>query len=286
MNGKTQTTQSLTLDRIYRQSPDKVWAAWTDPAAMREWFFPGDVVSVTVERFEARKGGDLRIQFGPGPMGTPTAVGKFTEVVPGKRMAFTWNWEGTPAMPDSLVTIDLAPAGGGTRLTLRHEGLPSRDVAEHFNGGWTGILDRYTVHLDPLANKGVVRRFIEQGAAKNDAKAIDATMGEKFVWHTPMPGAPPTRDGVKMAIAGFRAAFPDYQLNVLDLLGDGDKVVSRIGFTGTNTGSFMGAPPTGKKVALEFWHVERIVDGKIVERWNVMDNMSLLQQLGMAPSGK
>ncbi|MEA3203080.1 MAG: hypothetical protein QOI63_750 [Thermoplasmata archaeon] len=279
---KTQTTQSLTLERTYKQSPDKVWAAWTSPAALRDWFYPGDVASVSVERFEPRKGGALRVQFGPGPMGTPTAVGTFTDVVPGKRLAFTWNWEGAPAMPDSLVTIEMAKAGAGTKVTLRHDGLPTREAADHHNLGWTGILDRYTLLLDPMANKDVVRRFIEQGAAKNDAKAIDATVSASFVWHTPMPGAPPTRDGVKASIIGFRQAFPDYQLKLLDLLGDGDKVVSRVQFTGTNQGPVMGMPATGKKVSLEFWHIERIVDGKIQERWNVMDNLAFMQQLGMA----
>lgn len=278
---KTQTTQSLTLERTYKQSPDKVWSAWTDPAALREWFYPGDVASVSVERFEPRRGGALRIQFGPGPMGTPTAVGTFTDVVPGKRLAFTWNWEGQPAMPDSLVTIEMAKAGAGTRVTLRHDGLPSREVADHHNLGWTGIMDRYTLLLDPMANKDVVRRFILEAAAKNDAKAIDATVSEAFVWHTPMPGAPPTRDGVKASIHGFRQAFPDYQLKLLDILGDGDKVVSRVQFTGTHKGPMMGLPATGKKVTLEFWHIERIADGKIMERWNVMDNLAMMQQLGL-----
>lgn len=283
---KTQTTHSLKLERTYKQSPDKVWAAWTDPAAMRAWFYPGDVSSVVVERFDVRKGGDVRIQFGPGPMGTPTAIGKIIDVVPGKRIAFTWNWEGAPTMTDSIVTIEMVKAGSGTKVTLRHDGLPSRDVADHFGGGWTGIMDRYTVALDPMANKDVVRRFVEQGASKNDEKVVDATVSASFVWHNPMPGAPANRDGVKMAIAGFRQAFPDYQLKVLDLLGDGDKVVSRVGFTGTHKGPLMGMPATGKKVSLEFWHIERIVDGKITERWNVMDNWVMMQQLGLAPGNQ
>jgi uncharacterized protein YndB with AHSA1/START domain/predicted ester cyclase len=277
------TTQSLTLERTYKQSPDKVWAAWTDPEAMREWFFPGDVASVEVERFEVRKGGEVRVQFGPGPMGTPTAVGTFTDVVPGKRLAFTWNWKGAPAMPESIVTVDLSKAGSGTKVTLRHDGLPDLAAAQHHAMGWNGILDRYTLHLDPMANKDVVRRFIEQGAAKNDAKVIDQLVSDSFVWHNPMPGAPPTRDGVKMAIGGFRQAFPDYQLTLLDVLGDGDKVVSRVGFKGTNKGPVMGMPATGKKVDIEFWHIERIVDGKIQERWNVMDNMAFMTQLGIGP---
>jgi steroid delta-isomerase-like uncharacterized protein len=279
---KTQTTQSLTLERTYRQSPDKVWAAWTTPEALRQWFFPGDVQDVRIPAFDARKGGQYRVEFGKGAMeGVFIAVGTFTEVVPGKRLTFTWDWEGAPGMPGSVVTIEMAKAGTGTKVTLRHDGLPGAEAAANHRKGWEGILDRYTLLLDPQANKDVVRRFIAEGAAKNDAKAIDATVSASFVWHTPMPGAPPTRDGVKAAIAGFRQAFPDYQLTLLDVLGDDDRVASRVGFKGTNKGPMMGMPATGKRVDIEFWHIERIVDGKIQERWNVMDNAAFMAQLGM-----
>lgn len=283
MPTKTQTTESLTLERTYKQTPEQVWAAWTDPAALMAWFYPGDAAGVSIPRFDAKEGGELRVEFGKGDMGTPTAIGRFTQVVPGKKLAFTWNWMGQPEMPHSLVTLEIAKAPGGTKVTLRHDGLPNQDAAQRHAHGWNGILDRYTLRLDPQANKDVVRRFILEGAARNDGKVIDATVSATFVWHNPMPGAPATRDGVKMGIAGFRQAFPDYELTLLDLLGDGDKVVSRVGFTGTHDGPLMGMPATGKKVRLEFWHIERIVDGKIQERWNVMDNMALMQQLGVAP---
>jgi predicted ester cyclase len=46
----------------------------------------------------------------------------------------------------------------------------------------------------------------------------------------------------------------------------------------------MGMPATGKTVDIEFWHIDRIANGKIVERWNVMDNMAFMQQLGAMPT--
>lgn len=282
---KTQATTSLVFERTYPQAPKRVWAAWTDPAALAQWFFPAEAPGVRIVQFDARPGGGFRIEFASTPgMGDHAAVGSFREVVPGQRMSFTWNWHGQPTMPDSVVHVELAKAGTGTRLTLRHEGLPDAGTADHHKRGWNGILDRYMLLVAPQANKDVVRRFIEQGAAKNDAKAIEATVAPDFVWHNPMPGAPPTREGVMMAVAGFRQAFPDYRLELLDLLGDGDKVASRVRFVGTNKGSLMGMPPTGRKVELEFWHIERIVDGQIAERWNVMDNLAMMQQLGLAPS--
>ncbi|MHB8633516.1 MAG: SRPBCC family protein [Thermoplasmatota archaeon] len=142
MPTKTDTAQSLTLERTFPQSPDQVWSAWTDPRNLNQWFFPADVKSVRVAAFDARKGGAYRIEFGPGPMGAPVATGTFTDVIAGKRLAFTWNWLGQPAMPDSLVTVEFAKAGSGTKLTLRHDGLPTAEVAAHHELGWNGILDR------------------------------------------------------------------------------------------------------------------------------------------------
>lgn len=280
---KTQSTPRLALERTYPQSPEQVWAAWTDPQALRQWFFPADVPGVAIPKFDVRPGGEYRIEFAAGAaMEAHVAVGTFREVVPGRRLVFTWDWQGQPPM-GSVVHVELEKAGNGTRLTLRHEGLPGQEAADLHRLGWNAILDRYALLLDPDANKAVVRRFIEQGAAKNDARVIEQTVAPDFVWHTPMPGAPPTRDGVRMAIAGFRQAFPDYRLTLLDVLGDGDKVASRVRFVGTNQGSMMGMPPTGKQVDVEFWHIERIVNGQIAERWNVIDNLAMMQQLGMVP---
>lgn len=272
MSAETETAHVVVVERHYRSAPERVWAAWTDPRELEQWFFPLDNPGVRVPQFDLRVGGDYKIQFASGPgMTAHTAIGTFREVVPQKRLVLTWNWEGDPPMPGSVVKIDFERAGPGTKVTLRHEGLPAADVAAMHDHGWSGILDRFAALEESNANKQVVRRFIEQGAAKNDAKVIEESIASDFVWHNPMPGAPATREGVKMAVAGFRQAFPDYHLTVLDLLADGDKVASRIRFVGTNQGSLMGAPPTGKKVDVEFWHIERVRDGKIVERWRAME---------------
>src|SRR5581483_5498568 len=100
-----------------------------------------------------------------------------------------------------------------------------------------------------------------------------------FVHHNPMPGLPGDREGAKMGIAGFQAAFPGYALRLVDLVAEGNKVVSRIAFRGTNRGPLMGMPATGRSVDLEFWHLERIEEGMIRERWSIMDNMLMMQQL-------
>jgi len=78
----------------------------------------------------------------------------------------------------------------------------------------------------------------------------------------------------------YRAAFPDVQFTIEDLLGDGDKVVVRNTFHGTHTGPFMGIAPTGRHISQEQMHIVRVDAGLIVEHWAVRDDLSLMRQLG------
>jgi predicted ester cyclase len=78
----------------------------------------------------------------------------------------------------------------------------------------------------------------------------------------------------------YRAAFPDVQFAIEDLLGDGDKVVIRNSFGGTHRGPFMGIAPTGRRVSQEQIHIVRVASGQIVEHWAVRDDLSLMRQLG------
>ena len=81
----------------------------------------------------------------------------------------------------------------------------------------------------------------------------------------------------------FLSAFPDGVSTTDDLIAEGDKVVERFTFRGTNNGSFMGAPPTGKKVTSTGMSIFRIAGGKIVEHWGENDALGTMQQLGLIP---
>jgi predicted ester cyclase len=76
------------------------------------------------------------------------------------------------------------------------------------------------------------------------------------------------------------AAFPDLKFNIEDIFAEGDKVVVRYTMAGTNQGSYMGAPPTGKKISLNGISIYKITGGRLVESWGVFDRLSLMQQLG------
>lgn len=78
-------------------------------------------------------------------------------------------------------------------------------------------------------------------------------------------------------------AFPDQIAEIRDILCEGDKVAARIWIEGTRRGDFMGFAPTGKRSGAYVFEIARIENGKIVERWALLDMASLLQQLGGPP---
>lgn len=91
------------------------------------------------------------------------------------------------------------------------------------------------------------------------------------------------REGAKQVIAVLRAAFPDLHAVIHDQIGEGDKVMTRKIFYGTHRGEFRGVPPTGKQVTIDVIDIVRIANGQMVEHWNVIDWMGLMQQLEATP---
>jgi predicted ester cyclase len=83
---------------------------------------------------------------------------------------------------------------------------------------------------------------------------------------------------------GLLTAFPDLKAVIHDQIAEGEKVVTRKSLHGTHRGDFLGIAPTGKAVSLEVIDILRLVDGKIVEHWNVVDLLGLLVQLGVTPA--
>ena len=132
-------------------------------------------------------------------------------------------------------------------------------------------------------NKAVVRRFVEEVQSQGRLEAIDELLAPTFVNHSAPPGLPPTLEGARQLMALFRAAFPDGVMAIEDMLAEGNTVVTRKTFHGTHQGEFMGIPPTGRRVATQIIDIVRVVDGRVVEHWNAVDNLGMLQQLGVIP---
>jgi steroid delta-isomerase-like uncharacterized protein len=137
------------------------------------------------------------------------------------------------------------------------------------------------------ANKQVVRDC--WGAAnRHDVSELDRYYAENVVYHG-NDGEIRGRDSVKAYLSAYMTALPDLKLTVEDLFGEGDRVFSRTRLEGTNTGAFREIPPTGKRLDLRWvMNVARLDGGKIVEEWEICDQMDILSQLGLmeaSPAG-
>ena len=129
----------------------------------------------------------------------------------------------------------------------------------------------------------LARRLIEDGFNEGDLSVADDVISPHLVEHQYYgPDHAPGAEGVKAVISSLRRAFSDFHLAIDDLVVDGDKVWLRMTGTGTNGGSFMGHPPTGRRMHTDVFDVVRVEEGRIVEHWGVPDRLGTLFQLGLA----
>ncbi|HYY89418.1 MAG TPA: ester cyclase [Chloroflexota bacterium] len=131
-------------------------------------------------------------------------------------------------------------------------------------------------------NKAVVGRWF-QAFNERDLAAEEAARSADFVAH--VAGAPAPLNGAmwQSFIAAFFTGFPDFRLDLQDVLAEADRVAVRWTFRGTHAGEFQGIGPTGKTVSMSAVEVNRVADGKVAEHWVVFDQFGLLQQLGAIP---
>jgi predicted ester cyclase len=129
----------------------------------------------------------------------------------------------------------------------------------------------------------VVRRLIEDGFNNGDLDVAGEIVSPDLVEHQNYgPNHAPGAEGVNAVISSLRRAFPDFHLEIDDLAVAGDTVWLRMTATGTNDGSFMGHPPTGRTMRTDVFDALRVEDGLVVEHWGVPDRLGTLFQLGLA----
>jgi steroid delta-isomerase-like uncharacterized protein len=133
------------------------------------------------------------------------------------------------------------------------------------------------------ANKALVRRWF-QAFNDRDLPAEGAARAADFAAHVPGGPGPLDGEGWEAFVATFFAGFPDFRLDLEDVLAEGDRVAVRWTFRGTHTGEFLGVAPTGKPVSMSAIEVNRVADGKVAEHWVALDQLGLLQQLGALPA--
>jgi predicted ester cyclase len=113
---------------------------------------------------------------------------------------------------------------------------------------------------------------------------LDELLATEFVDHSPQPGVPPTREGLKQSATALKTAFPDLRYTIEDAIVCGDQIVHRLSATGTMTGDFMGIPATGKQATWTEIHIGRGVNGRLTEHWGLVDQLGMLVQLGIVPA--
>lgn len=132
-------------------------------------------------------------------------------------------------------------------------------------------------------NIAIVRRLTEEGFVGGKVDVVDDTVAEHCLDHDPMPGQPQGREGQRVTCQMVVDGLSDRSIKE-DYLAVGDKVVENWVFTGTHTGDFLGIPATGKQIQVRGLEIWRLENGKIAERWGVVDAAGVLEQLGLLPA--
>ena len=119
-----------------------------------------------------------------------------------------------------------------------------------------------------------------------DIDGFGRLLSDDFVEREDLPGFAPTRDGVIEYFRMLRVSFPDLRMVVEDVIASGDKAVARVRLTATHKSPFVGIPATGKQVQVSLIDIIRFGDdGRAREHWGLVDQLSLMQQLGVISAG-
>jgi uncharacterized protein YndB with AHSA1/START domain len=135
MTTKTDVTEAVVIERTFNAPVARVWKALTDVDQMRVWYFD-------LKEFKPQVG--FKFEFVVEHEGNKYHhLCEVTEVIPQKKMAYTWRYKGE--VGDSLVTVELFPEGDKTRLKLTHDGLETFPktpayARKNFEAGWTAII--------------------------------------------------------------------------------------------------------------------------------------------------
>ena len=180
-------------------------------------------------------------------------------------------------------------------LSLRHapDGGPSgtlRAVGAHDEmpfEGWIGLIGLITEQRGRAMDHATTMRSTYDRINAGDITGFGDLLADDFVEHDDAPGdLPPTKEGTLEFFRSLLTSFPDFRMDVADLIASDDKTVARVNATATHKGEFMGVPATDKHVEIQLIDIMRFNDaGLVCEHWGLADMLSLMQQLGVVPDG-
>ncbi len=152
MTERTVKHSTIVLERSYAASPARVFAAWSDPEALKRWGNPGEGWTTSLDRFDFRVGGGDISSFGPAD-GSEVFVNetRYLDIVPDARIisAGAMTSAGNTLFT-GLLTVELKPEGEGCRLLLTEQGafLDGHDVPENHEAGWGAMLDNLATEVE------------------------------------------------------------------------------------------------------------------------------------------
>ena len=128
----------------------------------------------------------------------------------------------------------------------------------------------------------VLERVNEELFNQADFSVLEALVSEDFVEHNPLPGVTSDRAGLVTLIRRSHVGLSGLHTQIHELISAGDRVASRWTSTGVHSGDYFGAPPTGRRIAIDGMDFARIENGRLAEHWTQIDGVGLLTQLGLA----
>lgn len=137
---------TLQLNRTFAAKRERVFRAWTEPEALKQWFVPSEEVSTQTAEVDLRVGGKYRLVMKSSTGELYIAAGTYREVRFPEKLVFTWAFEGTD-MEETLVSLEFHERGSSTELVLTHELFPNKEQRDRHNMGWSSCLDHLTKFL-------------------------------------------------------------------------------------------------------------------------------------------
>ena len=132
---------SLVIEKELSGTPEMIFDAWLDQENISKWLKPGEGVSVPNPQIDGRVGGKFSFTMQIGERELPH-FGEYKKINRATELQFTWMSPQGTSGEDTLVTINLEPSGEGkTKLKLTHDFLPTEELRNNHNGGWTRIME-------------------------------------------------------------------------------------------------------------------------------------------------
>ena len=132
--------------------------------------------------------------------------------------------------------------------------------------------------------KTMMRSYFHRAYTLGDASVIDELIASDMLTHGLTPEPLTSRQEFKDWYTRFRSSFSDVTCPVTHAFVEGPWVTCRVLFSGTHTGAALGPPPTNRKVTITALILARVQNGQVVEGYNELNELSLLQQLGVIPA--